>query len=77
MEPLRYGTVLHIIDHVAIVFGQAYQLARARFASAASPLLRMMIDRDHRVTELELLRRELAVLRDQRASVPPQPSRNR
>jgi len=51
--------------------GQAYQLARARLASAASPVLRMMMRRDHAITEVELLRRENAILRGQRENACP------
>ena len=63
---LSSSTVLRLVDSVAIVLSQAYQLARARLASAASPVLRMMMQRDHAHTETELLRREIAILRGQR-----------
>ncbi|MCL2647335.1 MAG: hypothetical protein FWD61_10090 [Phycisphaerales bacterium] len=68
---LSSTTVLHIVDSMAIALGQAYQLARARLASVASPVLRMMMDRDHAVTETELLRREVAILREQRENASP------
>ena len=51
------------MSHVAIVLCQAYQLARAKPASAASPVFRAMMERDQFATESELLRRELAVMR--------------
>jgi transposase InsO family protein len=54
------------------VFSQAYQLARTRLASAGSPVLRLVVERDHAVTELELLRREIVILRASRAHMPPQ-----
>lgn len=66
---LLSSTVLQIIDSVAIVLGQAYQLSRARLAATASPVLSMAIQRDHAVTEQELLRRELEILRGQRAGL--------
>ena len=71
MQPVKSDTILRIVDSVAIVLCQAYQLARARLASAASPVLRVMMERDQLLTESELLRRELAVLRDQRAGLHP------
>ena len=60
-----------IIDSVAIVFAQAYHLARARVASCASPVLRLMAQRDPVSWEIELLRRELDILRGQRENLPP------
>jgi transposase InsO family protein len=62
---------LRIIDAMAIVFSQALQLARVRIASTASPVLRMVGQRDHAVSEAELLRREVGILRSQRVNVPP------
>ena len=69
MQPVRSDAILRIVDGVAIILCQSYQLARARLASAASPVLRLMMERDQLVTESELLRRELAVMRDQRAGL--------
>jgi hypothetical protein len=42
-------TALKIVDSVAIVLSHALQLARARISSSASPVLRMMTQRDHAV----------------------------
>lgn len=42
-------TVLRIVDSIAIILSQALQLARAWVSSAASPVLRMMVERDHAV----------------------------
>ena len=64
-------TALKIIDSVAILIGQAYQLARCRCASASSPVLRMMTHRDLIHREHELLRRETEMLRDQRHGLQP------
>jgi putative transposase len=63
--------VLFLVDSVANILSQAYQLARARLASAASPVLRLLVQRDQTLGELELLRRELDILRAQRESMPP------
>jgi putative transposase len=57
---------------MASAIGQAMQLARTRLASAASPILRLMIQRDHEVSESELLRRELEILRTGRENMLPQ-----
>ena len=65
------AAAFRIIDSVAIVLAQAYQLARARVAACASPVLRVMAQRDHVCCEMELLRRELAVLRGQRENLAP------
>lgn len=63
--------VLRLVDSVVIVLSQAYQLTRIRLASVASPVLRMLMQRDHAISELQLLRRELAILRAQRQAMPP------
>ncbi len=63
--------MLQIVDSIAIVLGQAYQLVRTRSASTASSNLRLIIERDHEYSELQLLRRELEILRGQRASMTP------
>jgi transposase len=65
------ATALRIIDAMAIVLGQALQLDRIRVVSAASPVLRMIGERDHAFGELELLRRELDILRRQRKAMSP------
>ena len=56
---------------MAVVLAKAMQTARIRLSAAASPLLRLMIQRDHAVTESALLRRELDILRTSRAALPP------
>ncbi len=50
------STALRIIDAMAIVLSEALQLARARIASSASPVMRMMAERDYALCEIELLR---------------------
>ena len=40
MPLLSSATVLRLVDSMAIVLSQAYQLARARLASVGSPILR-------------------------------------
>lgn len=62
--------VLRLVDSVAIAMSQAYQLARVRLASAASPVLRLMVDRDQALSEVALLRRELDIFRTQREQMP-------
>lgn len=48
MSLLSSATVFRLVDSIAIVLAQAYQLARARLASAASPIVRLLVQRDHR-----------------------------
>jgi hypothetical protein len=43
MPLLSSATVLSLVDSMAILLSQAYQLARARLASAASPILRLVV----------------------------------
>ena len=64
-------STLKIIDSVAIVIAQAYQLARCRLASTASSTLRLIMERDELLTEVEWLKRELEILRGQRANLLP------
>ena len=64
-------TAMRIVDSVAIVFSHALQLARVRISSAASPVLRMMTERDHAIGESALLRRELDIFRGQRQAMAP------
>ena len=71
MPLLSSATVLGLIDSMAILLSQAYQLARARLASAGSPILRLLVQRDQEATEVDLLRRELEVFRAQREGLPP------
>ena len=59
------------VSAVAIVLSQAYQLARARLASAASPIVRLLVQRDQAFTEVDLLRRDVEVFRAQREGLPP------
>ena len=65
------STAFRIIDSVAIVLAQAYQLARARVATCASPVLRLMAHRDQASWEMDLVRRELDVFRGQRENLAP------
>ena len=46
MSLLSSAAVLRLVDSMAIVLAQAYQLARTRLASAASPILRLVVQRD-------------------------------
>lgn len=71
MSVLSSATVVRLADSVAVVLGQAYQLARVRLASAASPVLRLLMQRDQAITETDLLRREVAILRSQRQGMAP------
>ena len=71
MPLLSSATVLRLIDSMAIVLAQAYQLARTRLASGASPIVRLLAHRDQEVTEGDLLRRELAIFHAQREGLPP------
>ena len=69
--PIASTTVLNLVDAMAVVLAQAMQVARTRLSAAASPLLRLMIQRDHAVTESALLRRELEILRTSRSAISP------
>jgi hypothetical protein len=71
MSLLSSATVLSLVDSMAIVLAQAYQLARARLASAGSPILRLLVQRDQEGTEGDLLRRELEIFRAQREGLTP------
>jgi hypothetical protein len=46
MSLLSSATVLRLVDSMAIVLSQAYQLAQARLASAGSPIVRLLVQRD-------------------------------
>ena len=72
MAMLSTASVLRITDAMSTALAAGIQDARTRLASAASPILRLMIQRDHEVTESELLRRELDILRAGRENMPPQ-----
>jgi len=74
MSLLSSATVLRLVDSMAIVLAQAYQLARARLASAASPIVRLLVQRDQEATEGNLLRREVEVFRTQREGLHPRRS---
>jgi putative transposase len=63
--------ILSLIDSIAVLLSQGYQLARIRLASTASPVMRLICQRDHAVTGREHLKRELAILRASRRSMPP------
>ena len=69
--PFNPTATLAAVDAMAIVLAQAMQTARMRLAAAASPLLRLMIQRDHAITESALLRRELDILRASRQGLAP------
>ena len=71
MSVIPVATFFRLVDSVANVIGRAYQTARSRLVAAPSPVLRMIVQRDHVISELELLRRELEILRNQRAKLPP------
>ena len=69
--PLASATILSLVDSFAILLAQAYQLARVRLASASSPILRLVCQRDRVTSERELLRREIVILRASRKSIAP------
>jgi len=71
MSLLSSAAVLRLVDSMAILLSQAYQLARARLASAASPIVRLLVQRDQVVSEGDLLRREAEIFRAQREGLPP------
>jgi len=71
MALLSSATVLRLVDSMAILLAQAYQLTRVRLAPSGSPVLRVLVQRDQEATEVDLLRREVEVFRAQRESVPP------
>ena len=48
MSRLSSATVLSLVDSMANILSQAYQLARARLASAASPIGRLPGESSHR-----------------------------
>lgn len=61
---------LKMIDSMAIIIAQAYQLARSRLASASSPVMRAKMQRDQLFSQIQWLKRELEILRQQRADCP-------
>ena len=61
---------LKMIDSMAIIIAQAYQLARSRLASVSSPVMRTMMQRDQLFSQIQWLKRELEILRQQRADCP-------
>ena len=69
--PFDPVAIAPVVDAMAVVLAQAMQTARTRLSAAATPLLRLMIQRDHAVTESALLRRELEILRTSRAAISP------
>ena len=71
MPLLSSAAVLRLVDSMAILLSQAYQLARARLASAGSLTLRLLVQRDQEATEVDLLRREVEILRAQRDGLRP------
>jgi len=71
MALVSSATVLRLVDSMAILLSQAYQLARARLASAGSPIMRLLVQRDHAFTEVDLFRREVEIFQAQRQGLPP------
>ena len=69
--PFDPAAIAAVVDAMAVVLAQAMQTARTRLSAAATPLLRLMLQRDHAVTESALLRRELDILRASRQSLTP------
>jgi len=63
VEVLGSTLILRAMDTIAILFAQAYLLARQRLADHASPVVRLMAQRSHLQCQLALRERELAVLR--------------
>lgn len=63
-------TYLKMIDSLAVIIAQAYQLARSRLASASSPVMRTVIQRDALFAQIQWLKRELVILRQQRVDCP-------
>ncbi len=52
MRLLSDSGIRLIVDGVAVVLGQAYQLARTRLAGLGSPVLDRLLQRDHLITEI-------------------------
>ncbi|MEM1108874.1 MAG: integrase core domain-containing protein [Planctomycetota bacterium] len=71
MRMLKDSRVLQIIDSMSTVLAQAYHMARVRVIDSGSRTLEALARRDHLHVENELLRRELTVLRGQRAAMNP------
>ena len=46
MSLLSSAPVLRLVDSMAILMSQSYQLAQARLASAGSPVLRLLVQPD-------------------------------
>ena len=71
MPLLSSAAMLRLVDSMAILPSQAYQLARARLVSSGSPIPRLLAQRDQEATEVDLLRRDVGILRAQRGELPP------
>ncbi len=71
MPLLSSATVLRLVDSMAIMLSQSYRLARARLASAGSPILSLLVQRDQEATEVDPLHGGLHILRSQREHLPP------
>ncbi len=56
---------------IATLFSQAYELARRRLASHASPVTRANAQRDHQVWDASLIRHESEMLRRRPTYLPP------
>ena len=64
------STVLLLIDSIAIAIAQGYMLARVRLTSHPSPVLRVTAMRAAAIWNYQLLKRELAVYREERERIP-------
>ena len=70
MRTWSSSSVLPLIDAIAIVIAQGYMLARARLTSHPSPVLRLAAVRDAMAWDSALLKRELAVFRQECERIP-------
>ena len=50
MSLLSSAVGLRLVDSLAVILNQAYQLVRVRLAAAASPVLRLLVQRDNVLT---------------------------
>lgn len=64
-------TTWDLVNAVSIVFTPAYLAARVRAFSHASPVVRLLAQRDHAHSDAVLLERELAIFRSHRQNHPP------
>jgi len=59
-----------LIQETTVCFAQCYELARQRNLASASACKRLMAERDDALLDVNLLRREIGVLRRNRESLP-------